>query len=160
MAGGFKHWLSLLMNRFGRHENIDGDYLSVEASAIPSVTHLAEWAKSRDDISEMWVFGSVVDGKKWDSLNDDLDVLFLVPDKKWTGDKQRDIPREAPLSDHYLRHDIRVCRESDADPWHTIALTRKTASKTDPSDKESLSEHVMRHGVLVWRRDDEDKQES
>lgn len=159
MAGGFKHWISLLINRFARNKNIDGDYLEVEASAIPTVTYLAEWARDRGDISEMWVFGSALDKDRWDSLSDDLDVLFLVPDNAWTGDKQRDIPREAPLSEHYLKCDIRAMRETDAEPWRTFARTSRPVSKADPDDKESFVEHVMRHGVMVWRREDDQEQD-
>lgn len=155
MASGFKYWLSLLINRFSKSRNIDGDYRAIEPSAIPSASNLARWARERGDISEMWVYGSALDHDRWDALEDDLDVLFLVPNKKWTGDIQRDIPREAPLSDQYLSYDIHVFRESDAEPWRTLALTHAPAAKEDPDARETLIEHVMRHGVCVWRRSDD-----
>ncbi len=155
MASGFAHWLSLLGNRFGKSQNIDGDYRAIEPSAIPSVTSLAEWARERGDISEMWVYGSALDHDRWNALEDDLDVLFLVSDHAWTGDTQRDLPREAPLSDQYLRYDIHAFRESDAEPWRTLALTHAPAARDDPDARETLIEHVMRHGVCIWRRTDQ-----
>lgn len=155
MASGFKHWLSLLLSQFSKSQNIDGDYRAIEPSAIPSVSYLAEWARERGDISEMWVYGSALDHDRWDALEDDLDVLFLVPNEKWTGDTERGIPREAPLSEQYIDYDIRVFRESDAEPWRTLALTHGLAAKENPEARETLIEHVMRHGACVWRCDDE-----
>lgn len=160
-SGEVPHWIALILRRFGRGRNLDGDYKAIEQAAIPTVTMLAEWARDdRDDISEMWVFGSVTDPDRWDCFDDDLDVLMIVPDNKWNGDASRDIPREAPLSEHYLKTDIRAMRESDCEPWRTKALMNAFPQTADSDHKETLVEHVMRHGVCVWRRGEEDSRAS
>lgn len=152
-TGIIHHWINLIKLRFGRNKNLDGNYVAIEPSAIPTVTMLANWARNETPVSEVWIFGSATDDKSWDCLNDDLDVLMVVPDKHYTGETPGKICKEAPLSEHYIKTDIRVKSESACEPWLQLARLNQLASAHQEGEKESLVENVFRHGVCVWRRD-------
>ncbi len=157
LSGNMPKWISLLLMRFSRNKNLHGEYKSVEPSAIPTVTRIAEWARDeRDDISEVWVFGSAVDHDDWDCFQDDLDVLLVVPDSKAGGTTLHDISQEIPLSDHYLPLDVRVRRESDCEPWRTQSLMHVTVPTDEGDHKATIAEYAMKTGVCVWRRPEDE----
>lgn len=148
------HWISLIIRRFGKKSNLSGEEKPLEAVVIPTVTMIAEWAKDdRDDICQVWVFGSAISHEDWDSLNDDLDILLVVPDDKWTHKTSHDLPREVPLSEHYLKLDVRVCKESTyIDCEHKINGSPSTASDDDVAYP-AIIEYALKTGVCVWKRD-------
>lgn len=149
-------WISLILRRFGKSGNLNGEVRSVEASAIPTATMVADWAKDkRDDISEMWIFGSSLDHDSWDALGDDLDILLVVDDDKWKPDTEREIIKQLPLSDHYLPMDVRVRRESDCEPWRTQARLHVLPDSDGEEHNATIAEHAMRTGLCVWRRSDD-----
>lgn len=153
--GSVSHWISLILHRFGREGSSGNTDKPLETVVIPTVTMIAEWAKNdRDDICQVWVFGSAINHDDWDSLNDDLDILLVVSDDKWTHNTAHDLPREVPLSEHYLKLDVRVCKES-------VYLACKheidglPASSTDdeiicPAE----IKYAIKTGVCVWVRED------
>lgn len=149
--GSFSHWISLILRRFGRKNVLGGDERPLETAVIPTVTMIAEWARSsRDDISQVWVFGSAIAHNGWDSLGDDLDLLLVVADKKWTHDTKRDLPREIPLSEHYIKLDTRVCKQSvyEACVCEIKGLPR---SDSDEIICPAIVKYAIKNGVCVWK---------
>ncbi len=156
-ANKFSNWIALILRKFGRGTNLSGDYKWVEQAAIPTVSMVADWARDeRTDISEMWVFGSVVEHDTWDCFADDIDILLIIPDNLWKPGDEVEIPKEVPLSEHYLPMDIRVRKQSDCDSWRSESVIESE----EGNHKMTVAEYAMRTGVCVWRRTDENKRDS
>lgn len=155
---GFSHWISLIVRRFGKNNLSSNNDTPIETVVIPTVTMIADWAKTkRDDICQVWVFGSAIVHDEWDSVNDDLDILLIVSDDKWKHSTTHDLPREVPLSEQYLKLDIRVCKESTYQACEDAIKGLPMTSEEAEIYRPGIIEYAIKNGVCVWKRDEDSK---